>query len=121
MTNILNVCNTICMEQLILKSKQGSSYEIKINSVSKEDLNHLFCLFNSGKVQYNLNNKTWIVSEQIYQELKNKFSIDSYFNLGSCMKLQPYDYQKEVTNFILKNKKALTVLPCGAGNILPSI
>lgn len=33
------------------------------------------------------------------------------------MKLQPYDYQKEVTSFILRNKKALTVLPCGAGNV----
>lgn len=115
MTNILNVCNTMCMEQLVLKSKEGSSYEIEINSVSKEDLNYLFCLFNSSKIQYNLDNKTWIVSEQIYNELENKFSIDSYFNLGSCMKLQPYDYQKEVANFILHNKKALTVLPCGAG------
>lgn len=115
MTNILNVCNTMCMEQLVLKSKEGSSYEIEINSVSKEDLNYLFCLFNSGKIQYNLDNKTWIVSEQIYNELENKFSVDSYFNLGSCMKLQPYDYQKEVANFILHNKKALTVLPCGAG------
>ena len=115
MTNILNVCNTMSMEQLVLKSKEGSSYEIEIKSVSREDLNYLFCLFNSGKVQYNLDNKTWIVSEQIYNELENKFSVDSYFNLGSCMKLQPYDYQKEVANFILHNKKALTVLPCGAG------
>lgn len=115
MTNILNACNTMSMEQLVLKSKEGSSYEIEINSVSKEDLNYLFCLFNSGKIQYNLDNKTWIVSESIYQELENKFSVDSYFNLGSCMKLQPYDYQKEVANFILHNKKALTVLPCGAG------
>ena len=115
MTNILNACNTMSMEQLVLKSKEGSSYEIEIKSVSREDLNYLFCLFNSGKVQYNLDNKTWIVSEQIYNELENKFSVDSYFNLGSCMKLQPYDYQKEVANFILHNKKALTVLPCGAG------
>lgn len=115
MTNILNACNTMSMEQLVLKSKEGSSYEIEINSVSNEDLNYLFCLFNSGKIQYNLDNKTWIVSESIYQELENKFSVDSYFNLGSCMKLQPYDYQKEVANFILHNKKALTVLPCGAG------
>lgn len=117
MTNILNACNTMSMEQLVLKSKEGSSYEIEIKSVSREDLNYLFCLFNSGKVQYNLDNKTWIVSEQIYNELENKFSVDSYFNLGSCMKLQPYDYQKEVTSFILRNKKALTVLPCGAGNV----
>ena len=115
MTNISNACNTINMKQLVLKSKQGSSYEIEINSVSREDLNYLFCLFNSGKVQYNLDNKTWIVSESIYQELENKFSIDSYFNLGSCMKLQPYDYQKEIANFILYNKKALVVAPCGAG------
>ena len=115
MTNILNVCNTMCMEQLVLKSKEGSSYEIEINSVSKEDLNYLFCLFNSGKIQYNLDNKTWIVSEQIYNELENKFSIDSYFNLGSCMKLQPYDYQKEIAYFILHNKKALVVAPCGSG------
>lgn len=115
MTNILNACNTMSMEQLVLKSKEGSSYEIEIKSVSREDLNYLFCLFNYGKVQYNLDNKTWIVSEQIYNELENKFSVDSYFNLGSCMKLQPYDYQKEVANFILHNKKALTVLPCGAG------
>lgn len=115
MTNILNACNTMSMEQLVLKSKEGSSYEIEIKSVSREDLNYLFCLFNSGKVQYNLDSKTWIVSEQIYNELENKFSVDSYFNLGSCMKLQPYDYQKEVAHFILHNKKALTVLPCGAG------
>ena len=115
MTNTLNACNTIDMKQLVLKSKEWSSYEIEINSVSKEDLNYLFCLFNSGKVQYNLDNKTWIVSESIYQELKNKFSVDSYFNLGSCMKLQPYDYQKEIANFILHNKKALVVAPCGAG------
>ena len=115
MTNILNACNTIDMKQLVLKSKEGSFYEIEINSVSKEDLNYLFCLFNSGKVQYNLDNKTWIVSESIYKELENKFSVDSYFNLGSCMKLQPYDYQKEIANFILHNKKALIVAPCGAG------
>lgn len=115
MTNILNACNTMSMEQLVLKSKEGSSYEIKIKSVSREDLNYLFCLFNSGKVQYNLDNKTWIVSESIYQELENKFSVDSYFNLGSCMKLQPYDYQKEIANFILHNKKALVVAPCGCG------
>lgn len=115
MTNTSNACNTIDMKQLVLKSKEGSSYEIEINSVSKEDLNYLFCLFNSGKIQYNLNNKTWIVSESIYQELENKFSVDSYFNLGSCMKLQPYDYQKEIANFILHNKKALVVAPCGAG------
>lgn len=115
MTNTSNVCNTIDMKQLVLKSKEGSSYEIEINSVSKEDLNYLFCLFNSGKIQYNLDNKTWIVSESIYQELENKFSVDSYFNLGSCMKLQPYGYQKEIANFILHNKKALVVAPCGAG------
>lgn len=115
MTNTSNACNTIDMKQLVLKSKEGSSYEIEINSVSKKDLNYLFCLFNSGKIQYNLNNKTWIVSESIYQELENKFSVDSYFNLGSCMKLQPYDYQKEIANFILHNKKALVVAPCGAG------
>lgn len=115
MTSTSNACNTINMKQLVLKSKQGSSYEVEINSVSKKDLNYLFCLFNSGKVQYNLDNKTWIVSESIYQELENKFSIDSYFNLGSCMKLQPYDYQKEIANFILHNKKALVVAPCGAG------
>lgn len=115
MTNTLNACNTIDMEQLVLKSKEGSSYEIEINSVSKEDLNYLFCLFNSGKIQYNLDNKTWIVSEQIYNELENKFSIDSYFDLGSCMKLQPYEYQKEIANFILHNKKALVVAPCGSG------
>lgn len=115
MTNTSNACNTIDMKQLVLKSKEGSSYEIEINSVSKEDLNYLFCLFNSGKIQYNLDNKTWIVSESIYQELENKFSVDSYFNLGSCMKLQPYDYQKEIANFILHNKKALVVAPCGAG------
>lgn len=115
MTNISNACNTIDMKQLVLKSKEGSFYEIEINSVSKEDLNYLFCLFNSGKVQYNLDNKTWIVSESIYKELENKFSVDSYFNLGSCMKLQPYDYQKEIANFILHNKKALIVAPCGAG------
>lgn len=115
MTNISNACNTIDMKQLVLKSKEGSFYEIEINSVSKEDLNYLFCLFNSGKVQYNLDNKTWIVSESIYKELENKFSVDSYFNLGSCMKLQPYDYQKEIANFILHNKKALVVAPCGAG------
>ena len=115
MTNISNACNTIDMKQLVLKLKEGSFYEIEINSVSKEDLNYLFCLFNSGKVQYNLDNKTWIVSESIYKELENKFSVDSYFNLGSCMKLQPYDYQKEIANFILHNKKALIVAPCGAG------
>lgn len=115
MTNILNACNTMSMEQLVLKSREGSSYEIEIKSVSKEDLNYLFCLFNSGKIQYNLDNKTWIVSESIYQELENKFSVDSYFNLGSCMKLQPYDYQKEIANFILHNKKALVVAPCGCG------
>lgn len=115
MTNTSNACNTIDMKQLVLKSKEGSSYEIEINSVSKEDLNYLFCLFNSGKIQYNLDNKTWIVSESIYKELENKFSVDSYFNLGSCMKLQPYDYQKEIANFILHNKKALIVAPCGAG------
>ena len=73
MTNILNACNTMSMEQLVLKSKEGSSYEIEIKSVSREDLNYLFCLFNSGKVQYNLDNKTWIVSESIYKELENKF------------------------------------------------
>ena len=115
MTNILSACNTIDMKQLVLKSKEGSFYEIEINSVSKEDLNYLFCLFNSGKIQYNLDNKTWIVSEQIYNELENKFSVDSYFDLGSCMKLQPYDYQKEIANFILHNKKALVVAPCGCG------
>lgn len=41
MINTSSVCNTMCMKQLVLKSKEGSSYEIEIKFVSKEDLNYL--------------------------------------------------------------------------------
>lgn len=105
------------MKQLLLYKKEKNEYEIKINEITKKDMNLLFSNFNNNSIKYNSINNTWKISEELYEKLKNKFTIDSYLNLGSSMKLQPYEYQKEVVNFILNTKNVLAVLPCGAGNI----
>ena len=109
------------MKQLLLYKKEKNEYEIKINEITKKDMNLLFSNFNNNSIKYNSINNTWKISEELYEKLKNKFTIDSYLNLGSSMKLQPYEYQKEVVNFILNTKNVLAVLPCGAGIFLPFI
>ena len=103
------------MKQLLLYKKEKNEYEIKINDMTKKDINLLFSNFSNNSIKYNSINNTWKISEELYEKLKNKFTIDSYLNLGSSMKLQPYEYQKEVVNFILNTKNVLAVLPCGAG------
>lgn len=44
-----------------------------------------------------------------------KKDISDWENMGSMMKLQPYDYQKEVIKFCVDTENSLIVLPCGAG------
>lgn len=46
---------------------------------------------------------------------ENKYVEPPYSNIGSMMKLKPFDYQKEFINFILEKQKALLIAPCGAG------
>lgn len=41
--------------------------------------------------------------------------IGDYSKMGADMKLQPYDYQKEITKFSLDSESALIVAPCGSG------
>ena len=54
------------------------------------------------------------------QKMKTLIDVDKkivtdYDDIGKDMKLQPYDYQKEITKFALDAKSALIVAPCGSG------
>ena len=42
-------------------------------------------------------------------------NITDYSTMGSNLKLEPYDYQKEIIKFCLSKENALIVAPCGAG------
>ena len=46
---------------------------------------------------------------------KNKNKVENYKNMGSHLKLEPYEYQKEIIKFCLDKENALIVAPCGAG------
>lgn len=46
---------------------------------------------------------------------ENEYIEPPYSKIGSMMKLQPFDYQKEFINFVLDSQKSLLVAPCGAG------
>ena len=54
-------------------------------------------------------------------EYENEYIEPPYKNIGSDMKLQPYDYQKEAIHFAINNENALLVLPCGAGKTVIGI
>ena len=45
----------------------------------------------------------------------DKKEVTDWEDIGQGMKLKPYDYQKEVIKFIVDNKNALIVSPCGSG------
>lgn len=48
-------------------------------------------------------------------------SVENWDEMGKSLKLQPYDYQKETLKFIIDNKEALVVLPCGSGKTILGI
>ena len=61
---------------------------------------------------------------ELYPGLKDEMSklitsktkkIVGYENMGTGMKLPPYEYQKEIIKFILDTGDSLIVCPCGAG------
>lgn len=55
------------------------------------------------------------ISKTVEQTLAVSHTITDYSSMGSMMKLQPYDYQKEIIKFIIDNKNALIAAPCGSG------
>lgn len=55
------------------------------------------------------------INKSVENALSVSHTITNYSSMGSMMKLQPYDYQKEIIKFIIDNKNALIVAPCGSG------
>jgi hypothetical protein len=49
---------------------------------------------------------------------ENEYIPPDYMDMGSDMKLQPYEYQKEAIYFGIQEKEGLLVLPCGSGKLI---
>ena len=56
---------------------------------------------------------------QQQQEIVHKpiYKSEDYANMGKDLKLQPYEYQKELIKFCVDHPEALLICPCGSGNI----
>lgn len=82
-------------------------------------------------VKPNLNeDKGWLFHHSKLKEVisyfenplfENEYEPPSYIEMGSEMKLQPYEYQKEAIYFAIQEKEALMVLPCGSGKLQISL
>ena len=95
-------------------------------------------------VAYNSDNDSWEITDAAFNALKDKGDeifppplslkdkmktviqvdkkeVTDYQDIGQAMKLQPYDYQKEVIKFCLDAENTLIVAPCGSGRIISLI
>lgn len=122
--------------------KDGMQYMVKFNRTSKKAAKHFdtytAALGRINNKKFDLDKNKWKVDAEGYKILlaadesinpkpRKKPTIASklikveqkdvgnYSNIGRYMKLSPYDYQKKVTKFCLKQDNALIVAPCGAG------
>lgn len=84
--------------------------KFKIIFVGEESdiINFLNVVVYDKNIHFNYLSNQWEASIDYIDFINNE-------EIGSTMKLQPYKYQKESIRFVLDNKNALLVLPCGAG------
>ena len=119
--------------------KVHNNYYIKFNG-TKEEFNYYINKVMSIKdKEYDFEKECWKLSDAGFNRLKlyfddininsltdystiSKKEITDYQNIGSMMKLKPYDYQKQAIKFCLDgNEGNLLVLPCGAGKTVIGI
>ncbi len=72
-----------------------------------------------------INENEWIITKECAERINNSFKTEyitmPWDSIGSTMKFQPYEYQKETIYFGTSNDNALFLLPCGAGKTFITI
>ncbi len=100
------------------KKSQFSEYINKVMSLEEKqyDFEKYRWSFDSKGIEkiYDLFKVSFKRNEPINIITKSNKVLD-YENMGSTMKLIPYEYQKEAIKFGLDHKESLIVYPCGAG------
>ena len=65
---------------------------------------------------YDRNRRSWIISSnnlRLFDQLR--YHTVNYGDIGQGLKLEPYNYQKDIIQFCYTKEKTLIVAPCGAG------
>ena len=106
------------------------NYVEGIEGISIED--YLSILLNNPYVRYNSAlNGFYIKEENINSFIDNNKAINDfiggyknkelYNTIGNSLKYKPYEYQREVVDFILRKQSTLIVASCGAGKTIIGI
>lgn len=106
--------------------KKFSQYQKAIYAVSDKDRTwdsnkKQWCFTDEGilklKVLLGDNDSNIIFDKQLNSSSVSSLHMtkEQVNSMGDCMKLKPFEYQKEVLSYMVENPQMLLVLPCGAG------
>lgn len=114
-------------------------YAVKFNNSDKKVIRHFDDFANLiGKLRlkkFDVSTGEWIITQNGYESFLNldekifnrtifppvifdkieEKIITDYENIGNGLKLQPYDYQRQIMKFSLDAENSLIVAPCGSG------
>lgn len=123
---------------MISITEHNGRYYVSFKGQKHQFTEYINKLMSVEEKDYDLDRKSWVFDEQGIAKIKQLFEkptpkkksappvrkvapievireIPADHDIGSTMKLPPYDYQKETIENILQTKETLIVLPCGAG------
>ena len=113
---------------MIKIDKINSKYVVRFDGKKDQFNKYINRIMKVEEKEYDFELAAWTFDEEGINKIRELFSFSPTAqilpspssvvvddDIGSTMKLQPYPYQKEAIQYILDNKEALLILPCGAG------
>ena len=110
------------MNTYVVKYKNDDS----IDNVTLKDF--IEVVTKNKEIFFNRDLNNWNISEDNLNCFMKKYpkynivvnskapKIERYSHIGTTLKLKPYEYQREIIDFILSHNNTLLVAPCGCGN-----
>lgn len=106
----------IVIIKLIKSDKSGYYYAKYVGD--KDGFDNYIHGLSRAKAIWSDSEEYWVVEESNLDYLRAQLIDDGlcmYRDIGSEMKLPPFEYQREAINFALNRERALLILPCGSG------
>lgn len=103
-------------------------------NINPVDITEFLCIVTTDtNIRFNFYYRAWVFDINYFESFLKKYNkyhieIDNsrkdfelYSDIGNSLKLKPFEYQREIVDFILKTKNVLLVSPCGSGKSLIGI
>ena len=120
------------MGEIKLNDFDEFSYEVNyIDSFDNYDFsffNYINIISTEKNIQFDIYFNKFLIDKNYVNDFINKHSDiqislnnNAYNSIGNDLKYKPYEYQREIVDFILRKHSALIIACCGAGKTLIGI